>query len=622
MSKTLLFSPPRFESPRTGKAHARGWLRRQLELQRDGLSTYLADSWPDIARSKWIGGEAEGWERGPYWLDGAVALAFALNDEPLQARVKSWIDAILEMQHEDGWLGSKADPHAGSGEEVLDPWPLALVFKAFAQWHEATQDERIVPAMSRALKRIGVLLDEKPLTNWAKMRWFEIALGALWLYEQTPEPWLLELAEKMAAQGHDWPSHFQHFHENFSEKSLDWTLENHVVNQGMAIKEPALRARFDGDAREQHQQARLGIEQLDKFHGQANGMFSGDESLAGLSPSQGTELCTVVEYLFSLQVLARQFQDSFWGEKLERIAFNALPATFTSDMWAHQYDQQVNQVLVSHAKRDWVSNGDDANIFGLEPNFGCCTANMHQGWPKLVQSLVMRERETGALVVNAYMPCAVEFEDVKVEIETDYPFRDTVNITIEMDEPREFEVRLRVPDWAQSFEIVVNAERVQVLAKDGFAELRREWSAGDVIWLRFPMSLRLEERPNNARAVYCGPLLMGLKIEEEFRHLKGEAPACDWEVHPQSPWNYALSPDVSGWQVLLKPIGERPFSPEGAGLEVKARAHRLESWGMHNNSAAPPPESPVACEGAEERVTLLPYGATHLRVAEFPVCAK
>ena len=420
MSKTLLFSPPRFESPRTGKAHAQGWLRRQMEIQRDGLTTYLADSWPDIARSKWIGGEAEGWERGPYWLDGAVALAFALDDEPLKARVKSWIDAILEMQHEDGWLGSKADPHAGSGEEKLDPWPLALVFKAFAQWHQATGDERIVPATTRALKRIDVLLDEKPLDNWAKMRWFEIALGALWLYEQTPENWLLELAAKMGRQGHDWAAHFEHFHENFSGRSADWTLQNHVVNQAMGIKESGVRARYeDGvSSEQQHERARLAIEQLDKFHGQANGMFAGDESLAGLSPSQGTELCTVVEYLFSLQVLAQQFQDGLWGEKLERIAFNALPATFTSDMWAHQYDQQVNQILVSHAKRDWVSNGDDANIFGLEPNFGCCTANMHQGWPKLVQSVVMRERETGDLRFNAYMPCEVEFEDVKVVVET------------------------------------------------------------------------------------------------------------------------------------------------------------------------------------------------------------
>ena len=48
-----------------------GWLRRQLEIQADGLSGNLHKVWPDIADSMWIGGSCSGWERVPYWLDGA-----------------------------------------------------------------------------------------------------------------------------------------------------------------------------------------------------------------------------------------------------------------------------------------------------------------------------------------------------------------------------------------------------------------------------------------------------------------------------------------------------------------------------------------------------------------------
>ena len=47
----------------------RGWLKRQLEIQASGLSGNLDKVWRDVRDSAWIGGEAEGWERVPYWLE-------------------------------------------------------------------------------------------------------------------------------------------------------------------------------------------------------------------------------------------------------------------------------------------------------------------------------------------------------------------------------------------------------------------------------------------------------------------------------------------------------------------------------------------------------------------------
>ena len=85
------------------------------------------------------------------------------------------------------------------------------------------------------------------------------------------------------------------------------------------------------------------------------------------------------------------------GDRLEKLAFNALPATFKKDMRAHQYDQQVNQVVCAKAaSRVYTNNGPDSNLYGLEPNFGCCTANLHQGWPKFVVAPLDAGRPTAA----------------------------------------------------------------------------------------------------------------------------------------------------------------------------------------------------------------------------------
>ena len=81
-----------------------GWLKRQLEIQAEGLSGHLDEIWPDIRDSAWIGGKAEGWERVPYWLDGFVPLAYLLRDEALIARAKKYVEAIMDAQQADGWL--------------------------------------------------------------------------------------------------------------------------------------------------------------------------------------------------------------------------------------------------------------------------------------------------------------------------------------------------------------------------------------------------------------------------------------------------------------------------------------------------------------------------------------
>ena len=172
--------------------------------------------------------------------------------------------------------------------------------------------------------------------------------------------------------------------------------------------------------------------------------------------------------------------DPVLADRLERIAMNALPATFTADMWGHQYNQQPNQVLCTLEKRPWVSNGPESNLFGVEPNFGCCTANMHQGWPKLVQSLWMATRD-GGLAAVLYAPNEVRtiVSGVPVTIleETEYPFRGTVTFTITPERPVRFPLTLRVPGWAAGATITRNSERPAV-APSGEATLRERHLEG------------------------------------------------------------------------------------------------------------------------------------------------
>ncbi len=366
---------PRFEPLPLGTIQPSGWLKEQLRIQADGLGGHLDEFWPDIKQSAWFGGKAEGWERVPYWLDGLVPLAYLLDDPALKAKVKKSVDAILDHQHPDGWLGPVGDAQK---HRPYDVWPLFPLFKALAQYQEATGDPRVIPALLKCCRKIDAVISREPMYSWAKFRVADLAVTLDWLHNRTHEPWLLDLASKAFAQSHDWRAEFEHF--PYTEKSTrHHDLDNHGVNLAMALKYGGERYRLTHDAKDRDAVFQM-LEQLDRYHGQPTGMFSCDEHLAGRSPSQGTELCTVVEAMYSLEDLAEILGDARLGDRLERIAFNALPATFKKDMTAHQYDQQCNQVICSTGgEHIYTSNGPASNLYGLEPHFGCCTANFHQG---------------------------------------------------------------------------------------------------------------------------------------------------------------------------------------------------------------------------------------------------
>src|SRR6266487_223096 len=88
----------------------RGWLLHQLQVQASGLSGHLDEFWPDLGpNSGWLGGSGESWERGPYFLDGLVPLAYLLDDPVLKAKAQKYIDWTLNNQAVSGLLGPSSN---------------------------------------------------------------------------------------------------------------------------------------------------------------------------------------------------------------------------------------------------------------------------------------------------------------------------------------------------------------------------------------------------------------------------------------------------------------------------------------------------------------------------------
>lgn len=632
-----------------GAVRPKGWLLNQLQIMKKGSTGHLDEVHPKLANDNgWLGGKGDGWEETPYWLDGAVPLAYLLDDAALKSKVLRYIQWTLDHQRPSGYFGpiTRAEREKGIGisaencEAGEDWWPKMVMLKVLQQYYTATGDKRVIPFMTRYFNYQMKTLKTCPIgkwTEWATSRGAENVMMAQWLYGITKDKDLLALAELIEAQSFTWSAWLGNrdwaIGAAANQNEKNW-MSRHAVNVGMALKSPAVNYQRTGD--EQYLAAlKTGWSDLMVLHGLPMGIFSGDEDLHGNDPTQGIELCAIVESMYSLEQIIAITGDVGYMDALERMAFNALPAQTTDDYNMKQYFQVANQVQVSRGVFNFSLPFDRGmnNVFGLRSGYTCCTANMHQGWTKFANHLWYRD-DDGGLAALAYAPSQVKStiggEEVTINEVTNYPFEDVVNFEFLTSRPVAFPVTLRIPSWCGEATVLVNGGLLRTAKGGQVISIARTWKNNDRLTLQLPMEVRTSNWARNSRAIERGPLVYALKLGERWEKGSQAEEGDYYSVYPTTDWNYGIVQDVvkapsAHLKVTVHTVAD-PFvwNQKNAPVTITAPARKIASWTAVDGVAHQPvTERSGIYKGvvneSRETITLIPYGCTKLRIVAFPV---
>ena len=632
-----LQSTPLMKLP-VGNVQPKGWLRKYLELQKDGLNGRLGtvSAWLDKNNNQWLSDNGDhGWEEVPYWLRGYSSLAYILDDEDMKKECQVWFDAVLSNLKDDGFLGPR---NYENGNPEL--WAQMVMLWALQTYYEHSGDRKVLDAMTNYFNWEQTVPDNQFLKGlWQEKRGGDNLWSVLWLYNRTGDQSVLPLIDKL--------------HKNTSNWTLDNDLPNwHGVNVAQGFREPALYYLYTGDekmlkaAYDNHNTMR------ERYGQVPGGMYGADENArAGyFDPRQGAETCAVVEQMASDEIMMTITGDTFWADHCENVAFNTFTAAMTPDMKALRYITSPNMAISDEKLHGPSIDNNLRGMLSMSPfSSRCCQHNHGMGWPYYAEHLVMATSDNGLATMlyadNETKALVAGGKEIKLTETTHYPFDEAVRLTISTDDAVKFPLYLRVPAWADNIELKVNGVPQNVESSAGkYVRIDREWKDGDMVELMMPMTLTADvwQQNKGSVSVNYGPLTLSLKIEEiteahdsrdkEFvqddSHWQDGVDASLWPCYvlkPGSDWNYALKVDRQnlpiGFSVRKKewPADDFPFTIESVPLEFTAVGVKIPSWGYDATGMTDLlPTKYVERSEEETPLTLVPMGVARLRISAFP----
>jgi hypothetical protein len=628
---------PHFIPLPAGDVRPEGWLRDWAEAAANGITGHLDERTPTFGMGwKGVGFEAmgadpkdgTGWplEQCSYWLDGAVRLAYILQDSDLIKKTSERLNMVV-----DGVLnGGKSfvywtDIDFQNGERAtFNNWAHSHMGRALTAYYEATGDRRILEALTKVYSTFRA----QPVPHdfaWNVSGCCNID-PMISVYELSHNHAILDSIRVLAADSATQSTVMRWNNGDFDSAHGVVTYEN--------MRIPAMLYTITGD-KSMLNATKEYVDWIDMNHLLPYYIASSEEYVAGVGATRHTESCNVACAPYTFQQMFNITGEGFWGDRIERIFFNAGPAPVSRDFQTMAYYQAPNRLdCFNHA--DHTIAGGDEVFRNIGYGVLCCVGNINRVIPNYIMNQWAATPDKG-LAAMLYGPSRVNTvvaDGIPVEIyeETTYPFEEQLRLNINLPKPTNFPLYIRIPAWCTRPAICLNGQPVKGIYDNGFVKIDTLWKKGDNVDLVFPMPVEVGdgcETPFPEQSYFAKRKLAQVRdVNSPYRciargPLLYALPVNDIDANTQDPdakWNYALVTDKpeDAEVVLAAMPAHWSWKIEEAPVKLKVKAREFD-W--RPDDLLPLPKTAVT--GSKEvEITLVPYGCTKFRISMFPIAKK
>lgn len=257
--------------------------------------------------------------------------------------------------------------------------------------------------------------------------------------------------------------------------------------------------------------------------------------------AQNCETCNTYNMLKLSRLLFQITGDKKYADFYERTLLNAILPSQNPETGMTMYFQPMATGYFKVYSRPYT-------------DFWCCTGTGMENFSKLNDSLYFYEDDR--IFVNLYLPSSVHWAQKAVTLEqsAEIPASSQAVFTVQAKKSIQFALCLRIPDWTEHMELLVNRQIVSAAEENGYLIVDRTWSDADTVALRFQIEPRCVSLPDNRNTVAFtyGPLVLsagmgsekmeesntGIQVRVATKHIiakdyifcKGES-AENWKAH-------------------------------------------------------------------------------------------